>query len=177
MRNSYYSQSNVPNWLKWSFGIICLIFILGSIYSVFLYKMIIKNNCADCAETEEQVLRETELTVIDDIHRFHGEDTFHILFGTTKEGKRKIIFVPLQDNDKAFTIIDESEIIQKESILNQWHNQCQGCELIKIRPSMIDGKSLWEDTYIDKTSRYTFEYLSMYNGSRYEQLRFKQTYD
>src|SRR5699024_1719908 len=89
MRNRYYSQSNVPNWLKWSFWIICLIFILGSIYSVFLYKTIQKNKLAGFAETEEQVLRETELTVIDDIHRFHGEDTFHILFGTTKEGNRK----------------------------------------------------------------------------------------
>ena len=177
MRNRYYSQSNVPNWLKWSFWIICLIFILGSIYSIYLYKTIQKNKLAGFAETEEQVLHETELTVINDIHRFHGEDTFHILFGTTKEGKRKIIFVPLQDNDKSFTVIDESEIIQKESVLNQWDNQCQGCELIKIRPAMIDGKPLWEVTYIDKSRRYTFDYLSIYDGSRYEQLRFKQMYD
>src|SRR5699024_12083911 len=106
-------------WLKWSFWIICLIFILGSIYSVFLYKTIQKNKLAGFAETEEQVLRETELTVIDDIHRFHGEDTFHILFGTTKEGKKKIIFTSLQDNVKTYTFIDDSEIIHNESILNK----------------------------------------------------------
>src|SRR5699024_11372662 len=99
------------------------------------------NKLAGFAETEEQVLRETELTVIDDIHRFHGEDTFHILFGTTKEGKKKIIFAPLQDNDKTFTIIDESEIIQKKSILNQFHNQSKVRELIKNRLTMIDVKT------------------------------------
>src|SRR5699024_6292998 len=96
MRNRYYSQSNVSNWLKLSFWIICLIFILGSIYSVFLYKTIKKNKLAGFAETEEQVLRKTEITVIDDINRFHGKNTFHILFVTTKKGKKKLIFALIQ---------------------------------------------------------------------------------
>src|SRR5699024_3765118 len=160
MRNRYYSQSNVPNWLKWSFWIICLIFILGAIYSVFLYKTIQKNKLAGFAEAEEQVLRETELTVIDDIHRFHGEDTFHILFGTTKKVRKEITIPKPQVNDKTFTLKDESEIIQKETILNKWHNQCQGCELKKIRSAMIDGKPLWEVTHVDKSRRYTCDYLS-----------------
>src|SRR5690625_3230475 len=110
MRNSYYSQSNVPNWLKWSFGIICLIFILGSIYSVFLYKTIQKNKFAGFAVTEEQVLRETELTVIDDIHRFHGDDTFHILFVTTYVRQNKIYIVILFDTNKTFIIIYVNKI-------------------------------------------------------------------
>lgn len=179
MRNRYTSQSNVPNWLKWSLGIFCFILIVGSIYGIFLYKSIQKNKVAGFAETEEKVLSETELTVIDDIYRFHGEEAFHILFGKSKDGKKKIVFLPLEDKgkDKKMTIIDESKIIQKQTILNQWHSQCEKCDFKKIQPAMIDDKPLWEVTYIDKAGRYTFDYLSIYDGSRYEQLRFKQMYD
>jgi len=41
---------------------------------------------------------------------------------------------------------------------------------------MIDKKALWELTYEDADQHYIIDYLSMDDGSRYEQYRFKRTF-
>lgn len=177
IRNSRYSESSVPSWLKWSLWILSLVLILVFIYSIYLYHTIEQSKLSGFAETKEKVLHETDLIVIDDINRFNGKNAFHILFGKTKDDQNKIVFFPLKNKNKDLTIIDESETIAKQSILNQWDTQCQGCKLIKIIPAMVNDEALWELTYIDKSKRYTIDYLSIYDGSRYEQFRFTRMFN
>lgn len=177
MRNNFYSQSIVSTWLKWTIIIVSLILIIGLIYSIYLYNTIEKSKTAGFAETKEQALQETDLTKINEIDRFDGKTAFHILSGEAKNGDKKIVFFPLDAKKKEPTVIDESEIIPRESMLNQWNNQCKSCEFIKISPAMVNDEALWELTYIDQSKRYTLDYLSIYDGSRYEQFQFKQMFN
>ncbi|HLR66299.1 cell wall elongation regulator TseB-like domain-containing protein [Virgibacillus alimentarius] len=175
MKNNY-MQSNAPSWLKWGFWILCLFLLVGLIYSIYLYHSIQKSKVAGFAETKEKILEETDLVSIDEIERFNGEQAFHILFGKTEEGKNKIVFFPLKKKEKKVKIIDKSKIVPKEKILNQWNSECKDCKMIKIKPAMVKDKPLWELTYIDSTDRYALDYLSIYDGSHYEQYRFKKMF-
>lgn len=167
----------VSTWLKWTIIILSLLLIVGLIYGIYLYHTIEKSKVAEFAETEEKILQNTEIKKINAVDRFDGKTAFHILSGETKDGNKKIAFFPLNGKKKELTVIDESEIIPRQSMREQWNNQCKGCEFIKISPAMVNDEPLWELTYIDQSNRYILDYLSIYDGSRYEQFRFKQMFN
>ncbi|MGY0691746.1 cell wall elongation regulator TseB-like domain-containing protein [Virgibacillus sp. FSP13] len=177
MRIKQYSQSIVPNWLKWILLVICLVLISCLIYIGFLYHSIQESKNAGFSDTKERVLENTELTEIDRISKFQGEKTYHILFGNTKDQDEKIVFVPIQSKSEKITIIDASDILREQNVIKQWQEQCNKCELIDVTPAMVDNKALWEVTYKDSSDRYTFDYLSIYDGTRFQQIRLKSMFN
>lgn len=164
------------NWFKWGLIALIIIVIAIAIYFVLLYNNIQQSKVAGFANSEEKVLQQTALTEIDAIYRFHGEKAYHIMFGNTKKNDKKVVFYPLKKDEKDLTIINQTEIMTKDSIQNQWNKECNACKLIGIVPAMINNEPLWEITYVDQTNRYVFDYLSIYDGSRYEQLSLKKMF-
>ncbi|WP_158701733.1 cell wall elongation regulator TseB-like domain-containing protein [Lentibacillus sp. Marseille-P4043] len=178
MKIKQYSQSIVPSWLKWILLIICLVLISCLIYIGFLYHSIQESKNAGFNDTKERVLKNTELTEIDRISKFQGKKTYHILFGSTNDQDEKIVFVPIPSSkSENITIIDASDILHEQNVIDQWQEQCKKCELIDVTPAMIENKALWEVTYKDSSDRYTFDYLSIYDGSRFQQIRLKSMFN
>lgn len=173
------SRRQVPTWLKWSLLIILVILVIALVFGIFLYKDIQASKTAGYSETEKAILKETELESIDRVTHFYGEEAFHIALGHTKEQDEKLVFVPL-DEDKKETdmiVIDNEDIMTEEDMIAAWKEQCRDCKLIKINPAMIKEEPLWELTYRDDTNRYVIDYLSIYDGTEYEQYRFKEMFN
>lgn len=179
MRVNPYTQSSTTSWLKWALLAICLVLVACFIYAAFLYHHIQESKQAGFSETKDRVLKNTELTEIEHLSRFQGKTGYHIVFGSTKDHREEMVFVPVnhrKDSEKV-TIINTKDIINKQNITRQWKSQCNQCELVKITPAMVDKKPLWEVTYKDNADRYVMDYLSIYDGERFQQLRFKSMFN
>ncbi|AIF45449.1 hypothetical protein X953_11015 [Virgibacillus sp. SK37] len=157
--------------------IFLIVIISCFIYLLFLYLDLKDSKTEGFADTKQQILQATSIEEIDKINKFNGEEAYHVIFGTTDSGKKQIIFYPLQGKKKDLTTIDQSDIIAEEAIIGEWKQQCSSCEFIKITPALVNDKPLWELTYRDESDRYVLDYLSIYDGSRYEQYRFKQMFE
>lgn len=159
-------------------GVILLILLISAgIYSVFLYQDIMESKTEGFAETESRILEATSLVFIDKIEQFNGSEAYQVVFGKNETNENKIIFYPLEGSEKNLTVLDESEIISKETILKSWEEACGQCDFIKAVPAMKDENILWEVTYTDESDRYVLDYLSIYDGSRYERYRFTQMFN
>ena len=179
MRIEYNQRSRSPKWLKWFLSSVLLVIIICFVYGIFLYYNIQKDKTAGFSETKEMILQDTELVNIQNIERYHGESSYHVVFGETEESEKKIVFVPLEkdkENKEDLIIIDQTEITSKEAMQSQWQKQCDNCELVKITPGIENNEPLWEITYIDNSKRYVLEYLSIYDGTQQEQFRFTRMF-
>ncbi|MBR7795581.1 MAG: DUF5590 domain-containing protein [Bacillota bacterium] len=176
MRIRQSSRFTGPKWLKWSLLISIIILISCFIYMIFLYVDLKESKTAGYAETERQLLKANALTEVTAIKTFNGEKAYHVVFG--KDGKEeKIIFYPLEGKKKNLTTINQSEIIAEDAIIDDWKQQCNQCEFVKITPALVNENALWELTYKDQSGRYVLDYLSIYDGSRYEQYRLKRMFN
>jgi uncharacterized protein YpmB len=169
--------SNIKKVFIWGSIILLILFISAVVYSIFLYQDIMESKTAGFTETESQILNATTLVSIDKIEQFNGDESYHVVFGKNEANEQKIIFYPLEGNEKNLTVLDESEIISEQTITSSWQDACSGCELIKAVPAIKDENILWEVTYTDESDRYILDYLSIYDGTRYEQYRFTQMFN
>lgn len=171
-----YNEGRRFSWLKlFIYGFIVLL-IGFIIYGLVLYNGIQNSKTEGFTKTEEKVLAKTDITNINYVIRSHGEEFYHVVYGKTKKGTEEIAFVPMSDNKGKITTVSQSNIISEKAIQSQWENSCNSCELVRIVPSMIKNKPLWEITYWDKANRYIIDYLSMYDGSQFEQYRLKRIF-
>lgn len=176
MRQQQQAKENKKSmWLKWILLAIGLGVFMSFLYAFYVYQSIQSERTTGFDDSETFILDNTELVEIDLIEAYYGEETYHIIFGETKNNEQKIAFLPISDHvdDDNLTIIDYSKIVPEEEILNQINEQCQECQVKKINPAMIDDNPLWEITYRDQNNRYVFDYLSIYDGSRFERLQLK----
>ncbi|WP_164218900.1 DUF5590 domain-containing protein [Virgibacillus sp. YIM 98842] len=169
--------STVKKFFKWAGFSLVILFISAAVYSIFLYQDIMGDKTDNFAETESQILDATSLVSIDKMEQFNGADAYHVVFGENDANENKIIFYPLEGQEKNLTILDESEIVSEETILSLWSESCSECDLIKAVPAIVDENVLWELTYVDESDRYILDYVSIYDGSRYEQYRFTQIFN
>jgi uncharacterized protein YpmB len=177
MKYKYNTKSSLPVWIKWLSGILLFIVVAVLTGGIYLYHTIETSKTAGYSEAENKALKETDLVKIDLIERFDGKKSYYILSGETKDGEKEMAFMPLNEKKKKKTnLINESEIIPRESIIEKWSESCSSCKFIKIAPAMVNQKALWELTYVDESERYTMDYLSIYDGSRYEQFRFRKLF-
>ncbi|WP_077320595.1 cell wall elongation regulator TseB-like domain-containing protein [Virgibacillus proomii] len=176
MKNKLSSLFTNPKWLKWSLFAIIFIIVSCGIYLTVLYMDLLDSKTAGYEETKQQLLKAGSLKEVTDIETFNGENAYHVVYGKDKKGKNKIIFYPLKGKEKQLTTVDQAEILNKEAILTDWKKECSSCKFIKITPALVDGKELWELTYVDSSGRYVFDYFDMYDGSRYEQYRLKRMF-
>ncbi|WP_082918037.1 DUF5590 domain-containing protein [Oceanobacillus sp. Castelsardo] len=177
MKNKQFSQSTGLNWIQKTFIIIIAIIVIVTIFGVYLYQDIMKNKSANFEQTREVILEQTPITKVNKIELYHGDEAYHLVYGSDEKGEEQIIFYPLKGKEKDITTIGYSEIIPKDQILQTWQQNCANCELNKISPALIEDKLLWEITYYDENDRYVLDYLSIHDGSSYEQYRFKRMFD
>jgi len=164
-----------PKWLLWSSVVILIIFLACFSYGVYLYNNLYDSKTAGFNDTSQHILNQTAITEIEKIEQYNGSASFHVIFGKNAEDEEKLIFYPLEGNEKSLTTIDRDEIIPEEDIVNQWQSSCDGCEIVKVTPALENNEALWEITYKDK-NQYAIEYVSIYDGSPVEQYRFTRMF-
>src|SRR5690625_2177416 len=130
---------------KTLFGLIVLLYgVIVFLIAVFLISSLqndIRQMKNDYFKRIEKIVQiETELVYIEEVVRVHGEQSYYVVFGQTDEKKDQIMFVPMDEKNKAdqMMIIDGGEIVPAESILENWMKECDRCTLIKIIPGILD---------------------------------------
>lgn len=177
MKNGAFTSRKFPGWLKWSLLIVLLLVVIFLVFAIYLYTDIRQSKESGYEETRQQLLANTSLTEITAIEQFNGAQSYHVVHGINGEVEEKIVFYPLKGNEKNLTTIDKSEIVPETQVQSQWQEQCSNCELIEVVPALSDGNALWEVTFIDENGQYVFDYLSIYDGTRYEQYRFTSMFN
>ncbi|MEN2766201.1 DUF5590 domain-containing protein [Ornithinibacillus xuwenensis] len=167
---------NFPSWTKWVVLGVLLLMVAIIAFITFLYVDIQNSKTEGYFSAEKRVLDETSITSIRNTIRFHGDEAYHVVYGETEKNKEQIVFVP---NDKKvdLTIVDQEDILSSDTIESDWKKNCSGCELKNIVPAIIKDNVLWEITYIDEANRYVIDYVSMYDGTQYEEFRFKKMFE
>ncbi|WP_026906535.1 DUF5590 domain-containing protein [Paucisalibacillus globulus] len=166
----------LPSLAKWILLGIILILIAIFIYLVFLYSDIQKSKTNGFSNAEQRVLEETDLVDIEETLRYQDEALYHVVIGKTKADEGLIVFVPEGDEEK-LTIVNQNEILPYDTVLANWMDECVNCELVDIVPAIIKGNALWEITYYDEANRYVLNYVSIFDGIKYEEFRFIKMFD
>ena|SRR5690625_1473150 len=156
--------------------LLVLLILLGIIfYGIYLYRYIESSRVDGLEVTKTDMIQSGQLADVTELYHFQDKEAYHILIGIDKNQKEKILFVPL-DQDKEVTSLDTDDLLSKEQVKQNIVNDCQLCNITSITPAMVDNKPLWEITYFDEKDRYVIDYLSMDDGSRFEQLRMYRKY-
>lgn len=169
-------RRELPSWTKWLILGISLVIVAVLIFLIILYNIIQSNKTEGFTAVEEYVLNETEIVKIEETMRYHGDSNYHVVNGFTNSNAEQIVFVPV-DNKEDITIVNAEDIIPKEKIEATWKKDCSGCELLDIVPAISKDNVLWEITYIDDSERYVINYVSMYDGTQFEEFRFKKSFE
>lgn len=164
-------------WFIWTLIILGVLFISAVIYAIFLYMDLNEKRTAGFSETTREVLSQTSITEITNIETFNGEAAYHVVQGINESGEEKLIFYPLEGNEKTLKTVDIEDIMPKQAVHKQWNSDCNSCQLIKITPALIEEEVLWELTYYDENNRYVFDYVSIYDGSPYEEIRYLRMFN
>lgn len=167
---------NTSSWTKWVIFALIIVVVAILIFLTVLYNNIEKSKTNGFGNAEERVIEETEVIEVEETMRYHGDTLHYIVIGNTEDNQSLMVFVP-DDVEDELTIIDQSEIIPVESIRQSWQQACKNCEFINIVPAITDRNPLWEITYYDEAGRYVMDYVSIFDGSKYEEFRFKKMFD
>ncbi|MGJ9456790.1 DUF5590 domain-containing protein [Oceanobacillus sp. CF4.6] len=170
-------RSSRSGWLLRSSLLLLVIILACIIYAVYLYNDLYDSKTEGFHETSKQILNQTSITEVEKIERYSGSTSYHVIFGINDENEEKLIFYPLEGNEKELTTIDRSKVLSEEEIVNLWRTQCNECEFVKINPALENDEPLWEITYHDNHNRYVMDYLSIYDGSPVESYVFKKMFN
>ncbi|MFD2133290.1 DUF5590 domain-containing protein [Pseudogracilibacillus auburnensis] len=170
-------------WISWKrVIIICtlILFIFLIIYFISFLRYIDDSKLVDFDATEQIIYDKTDLTAIDDAYHFQEENEYHIVFGHDSDGEEWIAFVPLSKKTikkDDIVVIRADSVLTREQIENNWLKECKQCTLTGSTPAMINQQPLWELSYTDNANRYVIEYVSLKDGTTYEQMRLIRKYN
>ncbi|WP_226034716.1 cell wall elongation regulator TseB-like domain-containing protein [Aquibacillus saliphilus] len=169
-----YSLFTVPNWIKWTVSII-LVILLGVIsYLIYTYDEVQDNKVSGFSQSKEIALSDTDLVSISEVRRFHGNEYYHVVLGTTENGDSGIAYIPINEEEQVQYFNSET-FLTKEKMLNEWGKTCSACSLTGINYGIDKEQPLWEIKYIDSEDRLVFDYYTAKDGSSYEHFRLQRS--
>ncbi|WAA10583.1 DUF5590 domain-containing protein [Fervidibacillus albus] len=119
------------------------------------------------------VLQETEMEAVDDVEWFHYNETYYVVYGTTKDGEDMIVWIPKSDSNNyvvkmADEGLSEQEVIERfQNGLNDFTTDDYPKEIVRVKLGIVDDFPAYEITYIDQKDRYSFIYIDFYKGEWY----------
>lgn len=172
----YKKTVETTSWLKWGLLGLLLLIIITLIFLLVLYQDIVESKTRNFSVAEERVIQDTDVNEIINTHRYQGDSLYTIVTGITENDEKVYVFVP-ENTKEELVVVDHNEMVPEDSVLETWQKDCANCELIHIIPGMIKNDPVWEITYVDETDRYVLSYVSIYDGSQYEEFRFKKMFE
>lgn len=166
----------LPSWTKWVLLALILILVALIIFFTVIYNDIQNSKTFGFQAAEERVLEETDVSEVVETMRYHGEVLHHVVFGKNRSNETLIVFVP-EDRESELTVVNKKDIEPVENVRENWLSECANCELIDIVPAILNNDPLWEITFYDEAGRYVLNYVSIFDGSKYEEFRFRKMFD
>lgn len=168
-------QNDRSGWVKWGMLIGGLVIILVLLLIGYLYINVMNEKTKDYADAEKRALEDSDLKVVDQVERFHGDEAYYVVSGIDKNEEPLFVFVPF-DQEESIVTINQPSSHTKSAVKQAWEKKCSSCKLTSITPGLIDETAVWEINYrLNKDTR-IFEYVSMEDGSIFEQLQFKKMF-
>lgn len=161
--------------LKWVILISGLILVLLLLMIGYLYVTLMNEKTNGYNKAERRTLDETNITEIKNVERFHGEEAYFVVSGLDKDKQALFAFVPFEDEHDIITI-EQPETFTKDKIKRDWEEKCTSCALTSITPALVEDTAVWEINFRTNKDTYIYEYISMDDGSLFEQLRFKKKF-
>lgn len=162
--------------LKWGLLISGLLLILLVLIIGYLYVSVMQEKTSGYSQAEKRALDETTITEIDEVQRYHGEEAYHVVSGFDEKDHPLFAFVPF-DNEHEIITVEQPDTYTKDRIEREWKEQCSTCLLTSITPALIEDTAVWEINFRTNKDTYLYEYISMKDGSLFEQLRFKKLFN
>ena len=166
------------------FNVKKLIFLLLGIFILAILvcaAVILRNIDHSKVEDSEEVIQlvkdETPVEKVTSLDYFADEETYDIIYGKDSKDNKYLIFNPSGNRKKDnLTVLNLKDVLSKEKIEKNWQSNCERCKLKRSSPAMLEDKALWELAYLDEKERYVMEYISLKDGSTFEQLRLNKKY-
>ncbi|WP_047980063.1 cell wall elongation regulator TseB-like domain-containing protein [Ornithinibacillus contaminans] len=172
----YRKRIDFPSWTKWVVLAFILLIIAFITFFVIVYTSIQSSKTDGYDAARKRVLAETDIVEINDTMRFYGDTGYHVIYGTKRDNEEQIAFVP-DTKKEDITIVAQEDIITSDTVKQNWEKECSACEFQAIVPAIIKGNALWEITFTDEANRYVINYVSMYDGTQYEEFRFNKMFE
>lgn len=176
MQKLYGQQHNRTPLRKWIILIITLFVILLISLLAYLYVSIVQDKSKNFSQTETEVLEHTDIVHINKIERFHDEKYYHVVYGENESKEGLIAFVS-QSTDDDIVILNESDMIDEETLIGQWAKDCQNCKKVRTIPALIENEPYWEITFYDADDQYTISYYAIDSFELVEQLTLNRMFN
>lgn len=167
------SRFTAPSWLKWSFLVGGILFIIALTLAVWVYAEANQDHTAGNERATQLALENTNMTSINEVNVYYGDQTVHIVEGSLSNGKPALVYVQLAEK-KIVTIINSDEFLSLKEFKTQWKQECGECSFKNVKYALEESQPVFEITYVDEHNRYVFDYFKV-NGEPFDQrFAFKQ---
>ncbi|UOQ42739.1 DUF5590 domain-containing protein [Halobacillus salinarum] len=168
------SRFTVPNWLKWFIGTLVVLILLFGCFFIWMYVQIEQDRTSQFDQAKKIAVEKTDLTKVEEISRYNGASTVHIVRGQTNSSTKLTVFLDVKDK-KIVKILPEDSIISLSQMKQKWASSCNACQLKDIQLGYEESKPVYEITYIDNKDRYVLDYY-LPDGNKFQQrFAFKRT--
>ncbi|MFJ7745956.1 DUF5590 domain-containing protein [Peribacillus sp. NPDC097295] len=99
----------------------------------------------------------------DEFYLYNGQTSYSVIIGKTKNGSKKIVWIP-EDEKKKIVVRDFKEGKTKKEILSIVNEKLKPEEIISVKLGMEKNVPLWEVTYLDDSERYNYDYYDFKTG-------------
>lgn len=142
--------------------ICCLTLIVMIFISVKLYMGIMNTPWQTEQAAKQTALSETEMTEVERIEHFHGEESYAVVFGKNAQGESMMVWVG--NDDVIVRLVKEgiSRNILKGNLIKENIG-----EIIHILPGVKEEELVWEVFYKKKEQdheRYYYDYYRFEDG-------------
>lgn len=172
-QNQLYKEKS--QWFKWGILISGLLFILLLLVIGYIYVTVMQEKESGYDQARKKALVETNMTEIEEVERFHGEESYFVVSGIDDEKNLLLAYVPFENKQEIITV-EQPETFTKDKIESDWRERCSSCPLTSITPAILDETAVWEINFRTNKDTYIYEYISMEDGSLFEQLRFEKRF-
>lgn len=161
--------------LKWSILIGSLFMLLLLLIVAYFYYSVMQEKTKGYEAAEKRAREESAIQRIDSIERYHGDEAYFVLSGSDEADNRLFVYVPF-DAEQDVKTIDQPTSFTKEVIEDNWRKQCADCQLTAIIPGILEDTAIWEIKYKINKDTFVYEYITMEDGSLFEQIQFTRHY-
>ncbi|MFS0751601.1 DUF5590 domain-containing protein [Oceanobacillus sp. 1P07AA] len=164
-------------WLVYSLVGIGIILISLLAYCIYLYQVINDSRTSEMDTTTTQLLQQTSYVDIHSIESFHGTNSYHVLEATNEAGEDKLVFYPLEGEQRQLKVFDMEDMLSKDTLIESWQSSCDSCKLVNVTPALMEEEAYWEITYHDNENNYVMNYHSITDGSLQEQYKYPKMFN
>ncbi|RLQ95130.1 cell wall elongation regulator TseB-like domain-containing protein [Falsibacillus albus] len=114
-------------------------------------------------EAVQEVKHSTDIVKVKDFYLYHGSKSIYTVVGETKNGEKKVAFIP-ENKKSGLTEIKWAKGISKEDALNKLTQEKHPKKILGIRLGLEKVGPIWEISYLDNEGDLNYYYLLFKSG-------------